>query len=148
MTRHRLSTHFTVEEFDCNDGRRVPVASIPALEELCVHMLEPLRAKYGPAHVNSGYRHEDYNRSIGGAMFSQHIYDQDPRSVAADVRFARGTPAQWARSARWRFRFKRRWNGTAIALRFRRLGKRGGVGQYDAAGFVHLDSGPRRDWSG
>lgn len=144
----KLSDHFALAEFACKDGTPVPEDSIPALRELCVHMLEPLRAKYGPARINSGYRHEAYNRRIGGAMFSQHIYDQDPRSVAADVRFRNGTPAQWARSARWRFRYKRRWNGTAVALRFRRLGKRGGVGEYRAAGFIHLDSGPRRDWWG
>lgn len=138
MTRHRLSDHFVVEEFDCHDGTRVPTAAYPALEELCKHMLEPLRAKYGACKVLSGYRHEAYNRSIGGARYSQHIYDQGPSSVAADLRFEKGTPASWARSARWRFGAKNVW----------RRAKRGGVGYYPNSGFVHVDSGPRRDWSG
>lgn len=138
MTRHRLSPHFTVEEFDCKDGRKVPSASVPALEELCRHVLEPLREKYGRCTVLSGYRHEAYNRLIGGARFSQHIYDQSPSSVAADVRFAKGSVRWWARSAKWRFNAKWVW----------RSRRRGGVGVYPASGFVHVDSGPRRDWSG
>lgn len=134
----RLSAHFDVSEFACHDGTKVPPESHAALAELCEHMLEPLRAKYGACKVLSGYRHREYNRMIGGARFSQHIYDDSPGSVAADVRFERGTPAQWARSARWRFAFKRKWNAR----------KRGGVGRYDNAAFLHVDSGPRRDWSG
>lgn len=138
MTRQRLSKNFTVEEFDCNDGKHVPAASIPALKELCVHMLEPLRAKYGPVHVLSGYRHAEYNRKIGGAQFSQHIYDQGPSSVAADIRFARGSVARWALSARWRFNAKAIW----------RKRNRGGSGRYLRSGFIHVDSGPRRNWEG
>ena len=138
MTRKRLSPHFTIEEFDCNDGRHVPEAAIPALKELCIHMLEPLRAKYGPAKVLSGYRHEAYNRAIGGAQFSQHIYDQGPGSVAVDVRFARGSVARWAASARWRFNTKKVWRRRA----------RGGSGRYLRSGFIHVDSGPRRNWEG
>jgi len=137
-TRHRLSPHFMIEEFDCRDGTHVPSAAIPALKELCVHILEPLRAKYGPATVNSGYRTTGYNRSIGGAAFSQHVYDDQPSSVAADVRFARGSVAQWARSARWRFNTKSVW----------RKRSRGGSGRYLSSGFVHVDSGPRRNWEG
>lgn len=134
----KLSAHFDSSEFDCHDGRKVPAAAIPALKELCEHMLEPLRAKYGPCKVLSGYRPRDYNASIGGARFSQHIYDDGPGSVASDLRFANGTPKQWARSARWRFGFKKVW----------RARQRGGVGYYPNSGFVHVDSGPRRDWEG
>ncbi len=138
MTRQRLSPHFTIEEFDCNDGRKVPASAIPALKELYVHMLEPLREKYGPVTVLSGYRHAAYNRSIGGAQFSQHIYDQGPSSVAADVRFQKGSVARWANSARWRFNTKSVW----------RKRSRGGSGRYLRSGFVHVDSGPRRNWEG
>jgi uncharacterized protein YcbK (DUF882 family) len=137
-TRLRLSPHFTVEEFDCHDGTRVPDAAIPALRELCQNVLEPMRAKYGCCTVLSGYRHKAYNASIGGARFSQHIYDDTPGSVATDIRFATGNPVRWARGARWRFGALRRW------LR----GGRGGVGCYPAQNFVHVDSGPRRDWQG
>jgi hypothetical protein len=74
-------------------------------------------------------------------QFSQHVYDQSPSSVAADLVFAKGAPAQWAKSARWRFNTKLRW-------RRGKSWRRGGVGFYPNHGFVHVDSGPRRDWSG
>lgn len=138
MTRYRLSKNFTVEEFDCKDGTKVPKAAIPALEELCRNMLEPLRKKYGPVRVTSGYRTRSYNAAIGGASQSQHIYDDNPSSVAADITFRRGSVAQWARSAKWRFNAKKVW----------RKRRRGGVGTYPASGFIHVDSGPRRDWNG
>jgi uncharacterized protein YcbK (DUF882 family) len=141
MTRHRLSPHFTIEEFDCHDAFRtqVPKAAIPALEELCVNMLEPLRAKYGPCKVLSGYRTRAYNATLpGAALHSQHIYDDQPSSVAADLRFAKGSVAQWAWSARWRFNTKNIW----------RKRQRGGSGRYLRSGFTHVDSGPRRNWEG
>jgi len=137
-TRLRLSPHFTIEEFDCHCATHVPKAAIPALKELCEHVLEPMRAKYGPCTVLSGYRTVKHNVKIGGAKFSQHIYEQHPRSVAADVRFDSGGVQAWASGARWRFSTKSRWTDK----------DRGGVGDYLRSGFVHVDSGPRRDWHG
>jgi uncharacterized protein YcbK (DUF882 family) len=139
-TRLQLSAHFTIEEFDCHDGTRVPEAAIPALKELCTFVLEPMRQKYGACSVHSGYRTVSHNASVGGEPHSRHIYEQHPRSVAADVEFAAGTVAQWAAGARWRFENKARWTA----------GRRGGVGDYPSPGdhFVHVDSGPRRDWHG
>jgi hypothetical protein len=126
--RLQLSKHFNLSEFHCRDGTRVPAVALPALRRLCSGVLEPMRATFGTCRINSGYRHAAYNRRIGGARFSEHIYEITPWAVAADVRFARGNPAQWAALA-WR------------------LGK-GGVGRYDRAGFVHVDNGPRRSWRG
>lgn len=127
----QISPHFHVDEFRCKDGTPVPRKAIPALKRLCEQFLEPLRKKFGPCHVTSGYRTRRYNARIGGARFSQHIYDESPDSVAADVVFARGTPSQWAREAR--------------AIR-NRLG-RGGVGEYPRSGFVHVDNRyERADW--
>lgn len=125
----QLSPHFHVREFACHDGRHVPAVALPALERLCTAFLEPLRATFGPALVLSGYRPEDYNRRIGGARYSQHIYELTPESVAADLIFRTGTPAQWAA-----------------------LGEQldaGGVGTYIRSGFVHVDNRPgRARWSG
>jgi uncharacterized protein YcbK (DUF882 family) len=138
QTRQRLSPHFVIEEFDSHDGEKVPAASIPALKELCVHMLEPLRAKYGPCTVNSGHRSVAHNADVGGVANSQHIYHKHPGSVAADVKFSSGTVADWARSARWRFSNKPRWTAN----------HRGGVGDYPTQHFIHVDSATRRNWHG
>lgn len=123
----QLTPHFTVAEFNCHDGRKVPTVAIPALKSLCAVLLEPMRDTFGPAIVMSGYRPRDYNARIGGARFSQHIYDDTPSSVASDLIFSKGTPAEWARLAD-------------------RLGA-GGVGTYPS--FVHVDNRPgRARWSG
>ena len=139
MSRKKLSPNFTIEEFDCHDGTKVPASAIPALEELCMFVLEPLRKKYGPCKVMSGYRTRAYNAGLpGAARYSQHIYDDGPSSVAADLIFARGNPTSWARSARWRFRTVKRW----------RTRGRGGCGRYIRSGFIHVDNGPYRNWEG
>lgn len=123
----QLSPHFNVAEFDCHDGRKVPAVAWPALTRLCVDYLEPLRARYGPVKVMSGYRPRDYNAKIGGARFSQHIYELSPTSVAADVICARGTPASW-------YVFLSGLNP-------------GGLGRY--ASFVHVDNRPgHARWTG
>lgn len=126
----RVSPHFNLAEFHCHDGTRVPQIAVPALEQLARDFLEPLRAQFGTTRVMSGYRHRAYNKRVGGATFSQHIYELTPTSVAADLIFERGTPRQWANAAR----------------RIAQRKKLGGVGDYDS--FVHVDNGPRRDWSG
>lgn len=137
-TRQRLSPHFVIEEFDCHDGTKVPAAAIPALKELCRDMLEPLREKYGSCTVLSGFRTTAYNAKIGGAPLSQHKYHDHPVSVAADLKFATGSVAEWAKSARWRQDNKQAWTAKS----------RGGCGDYPSQGFVHVDSGPRRNWQG
>lgn len=98
IRRQRPSRHFSYREFDTHDGTKVPKAAYGALDHLCQAYLEPLRARFGPVHVNSGHRHRDYNASISGASQSFHIYDFPGRnfnSVAADVTCATGTPAEW-----------------------------------------------------
>ena len=82
------------------DGSPCPITARPAMVKLCETFLEPMRAKFGPCLVLSGYRHVLYNACIGGARNSQHIYEEGFESVAADLRFGKGTPAQWAAGAR------------------------------------------------
>ena len=130
-----LSQHFKASEFDCHDGSRCPISARPAMVNLCRVFLEPMRAKFGPCLVLSGYRHEIYNANIGGARHSQHIYEQSFESVAADLKFQRGSPAMWAAEAK--------------RLRSSRNNGKGGVGRYDRSGFVHVDNRTyKADWSG
>jgi Peptidase M15 len=130
---NQLSQHFRAGEFHCHDGSYSPISARPAMIRLCKTFLEPMRAKFGACHVLSGYRHRLYNARIGGARHSQHVYEDGYESVAADLRFARGTPAQWVAFAK--------------TLRSKNKGH-GGIGRYDRSGFVHVDNrGYSATWS-
>lgn len=133
-TRKRLSKHFTVEEFDCRNGARVQKRDYNGLEYLCKTYLEPLRKKYGRVRINSGYRTTAYNRSIGGATGSYHVYtSHDGNDQAADIRCAKGSPRDWHR--------------TLAAIRSKKRGGKGGLGLYSS--FVHVDLRDyKSDWRG
>lgn len=94
----RPSENFDWAEFDCNDGTSLPEQSKPAVRDWCQRIGEPVRARFGSVHINSGFRHRAYNARIGGEDNSVHIYDypgRDYKAVAVDFRCARGTPADW-----------------------------------------------------
>jgi peptidase M15-like protein len=131
---NRLSAHFKADEFYTHDGSAPPTRAEAAMKRLCRVYLEPMRAKFGPCLILSGYRHERYNQAIGGARNSQHVYEQNYESVATDLRFAKGTPSAWAAEAK-RIRAKN--------------GNRGGIGLYVKSGFVHVDNRTyKADWTG
>lgn len=84
----RLSPNFTLAELTRSqtaarlglDNTPTP-AVVAALAALCVHVLEPLRARVGgPLVINSGYRSPAVNKRIGGAATSQHALGE-----AADI---------------------------------------------------------------
>jgi uncharacterized protein YcbK (DUF882 family) len=113
-----------IEEFDCHDGTKCGSREHNGLEYLCRTFLEPLRAKYGSVHINSGYRTPSYNASVGGASGSFHIYtDHDGDDQAADVTCASGSPSQW--------------HGYLNSIRQSERGGNGGLGLYST--FVHID---------
>jgi len=92
------------------------------LSRLCEDYLEPLRRRYGPVTIVSGYRTVSYNARVGGAPQSYHVYRASRQGVAADIYCANGRPADWYR-----------------ALDARGAG---GLGRYD--GHVHVDNRPYR----
>lgn len=74
-----LSPHFTLAELvRSQTAQRRGIDNTPSsaviasLTALCVHVLEPVRAHFGPVAVTSGYRGALLNRAIGGARGSQH----------------------------------------------------------------------------
>lgn len=147
MTRLRLSRHFTVEEFDSRDGARVPAVLVPGLRFLVAWWLQPMRNEFGPVRVASGYRSPRHNASVGGARASIHLGltlmpSTKPaglyRAAASDVICARGNVASWVQWAERRRAQNPHLGGQG----------RGGIGRYPRLGFVHLDTGPRRDWNG
>ena len=83
----KLTKNFSLEEFYCNDGTPVPDNLLCNVQELAEN-LQVLRDYFGiPITVNSGYRHEQYNKSVGGAKNSQHLL-----AKAADIVIAGNTP--------------------------------------------------------
>jgi hypothetical protein len=82
-----LSPHFTLEEMiKSQSGDRAGIDNLPpptcreALRALCLHVLEPIRERFGPVVINSGYRGPELNRMVGGAASSQHCSGE-----AADI---------------------------------------------------------------
>lgn len=137
MTRQRLSNHFVIEEFDSRDGQKVPDEYIRDLKRVCREFLEPMRRKFGPVTIHSGYRSKSHNSNVGGARSSYHVYVlRSPGSgVATDFSCRRGNPRRWYRRAK-RIR-RRNWSRFK---RFNPFGGNGGIGYYPRGGFIHFDS--------
>jgi len=81
----KLTNNFWLSEFACKDGTPVPEELIPNVQ-LLADNLQVLRDYIGePIHINSAYRHTEYNKSIGGSVRSQHLL-----AKAADIRVGEG----------------------------------------------------------
>ena len=75
----KLSPHFDLVEFTRSDtaqSRHIDntpnQTQIDNLRFLCVQVLEPLREKFGPIIIGSGFRSEKLNAAVGGVKNSQH----------------------------------------------------------------------------
>lgn len=146
-SRKRISRFFVMEEFDSRDGQRVPRHAEDDIERLVEYWLDPLRRKFGPVHILSGFRSEAHNAAVGGASQSVHklktpLPGRRARSAAlaaaADV-LVRGHSA--AEVHAWALQQRRR--SPYLASK-----GRGGVGLYVRSGFVHVDTAGLRDWRG
>lgn len=68
--------NFKVVEFACHDG-----SDEIKIDSDLVFSLQQIRDNFGsPVNIHSAYRTKEYNKSIGGAARSQHIYGK-----AADI---------------------------------------------------------------
>jgi hypothetical protein len=83
----KLSAHFDLCEFTRSESaKREGVSNNPTPEHLeniktlCEKVLEPIRAKFGPINISSGYRSADLNHFIGGSLNSDHC-----KGKAADI---------------------------------------------------------------
>lgn len=83
----KLSAHFDLCEFTRSESaKREGVSNMPTPEHLeniktlCEKVLEPIRAKFGPINISSGYRSADLNHFIGGSLNSDHC-----KGRAADI---------------------------------------------------------------
>ncbi|MFZ1775367.1 MAG: D-Ala-D-Ala carboxypeptidase family metallohydrolase [Rhizobiaceae bacterium] len=84
------------------------------------NVLARVSAKYGPVTVNSSYRSNGKNRSVGGRKRSYHLSCQ---AVDFRVHGKSGGLMSWLASQ----------------------GEVGGLHRYPS-GFYHIDTGPRRSW--
>lgn len=76
----QLSPHFHLSELLRSDTAQTqglyqapPPAVVERLRELCVELLEPVRAEVGPLRVTSGYRRPGVNSAVGGSSTSAHL---------------------------------------------------------------------------
>ena len=72
----------------------MPAEAQQNIETLVKEVLDPVRSAYGqPIYVNSGYRCPKHNKSVGGALNSQHCKgeaaDITTRSSAGNLLLAR-----------------------------------------------------------
>jgi hypothetical protein len=94
----KLSAHFDLAEFTRSESaKRHGVSNDPTPEHLanikvlCEKVLEPIRIKFGPINISSGYRSKTLNHFIGGALSSQHCegkaadIDMDDMTSATNV---------------------------------------------------------------
>jgi len=85
----RLTKNFWLDEFLVSDKHpdlirdaKLTNEEIDKLFYLSSFCLQPLRNKFGPCKINSGYRTKQLNAAIGGSSRSQHMLAE-----ASDVVF-------------------------------------------------------------
>ena len=84
----QLSTNFRLSVFTRSDtAKRLGIVNecssveqVLNLAYLCHMVLQPLRDRFGPIRITSGYRCPELNRAVGGVKNSQHL-----RGEAADI---------------------------------------------------------------
>ena len=121
-----MTKNFSKEEFDCNDGSEMPINIYHNMVKVA-NQLQILRNYLGkPIQINSAWRSEEYNASVGGVKDSQHIMGR-----AADISVRDLNPIEVYNTIE-----KLIMNGEIL---------QGGLGLYDT--FVHYDiRGERARW--
>lgn len=81
MKDQQLTPHFKLSEFTKSStasARKIDntpsLDVISNLQQLCIHVLEPLREYFNcPIIISSGYRSPALNKAVGGVANSQHM---------------------------------------------------------------------------
>jgi uncharacterized protein YcbK (DUF882 family) len=88
----KITTNFSLEEFNCKDGSEMPNDVMINVIKLAKN-LQVLRDAIGKTIiVNSGYRSPNYNKRIGGVKDSQHL-----KGKASDITVKGMTPKEIAK---------------------------------------------------
>lgn len=79
----KLSPHFTFGEMTTtshrrflDENRKPSESTVEALKVLCNDLLEPVRDRFGPVIIHSGYRCQKLNNAVGSHPGSQHLHGQ------------------------------------------------------------------------
>lgn len=113
--------YFSPHEFKCRCNR--PECDAPAMQKDLLDKLNHLRDQWGkPIIINSGSRCAFWNEKIGGVKNSEHL-----KGNAADLNTSS------------------RQESEKLALLAEKVGFLG-IGIY--SGFIHVDNGANRRWSG
>ena len=108
--------NFSPAEIACRGTGRL------LIDEDALDRLQALREALGkPLIVRSAYRSSEHNRAVGGAVASRHL-----DGAAFDIAMANHDPEAFEAAAR-----------VAGFL---------GFGFYPRSGFMHIDTGPAREW--
>lgn len=94
--KRHLSEHFTLYEFT-RSGTAIELGldntpddrQVAAMVALCRNVLEPLRQRFGPIVISSGFRSRKVNRLVGGVASSQHCLGEAADIVVGDTERAR-----------------------------------------------------------
>ena len=105
----KLTEHFRVREFACQDG-----SDVVLIHPLLPVWAEEIRKINGPFSPNSAYRTVSHNKKIDGATYSKHCW-----GIAMDIPAAKATPLELYQAAE------------------KIMGDTGGLGLYDWG--IHMD---------
>jgi len=116
----KISNNFTFEEFSCNERNQILINK--EVFEHITHLQEAREYMNVAFRVNSWFRTNDYNKSVGGATASQHKL-----GIATDISLSYSN----------RVKLQKYWKSKGW----------GGIGIYST--FIHVDSrGKLTEWNG
>jgi uncharacterized protein YcbK (DUF882 family) len=124
----QLTKNFSLKEFACHDGSDTPKDVVLRLQKVAIQLQVLRDFLEKPININSGYRNEVYNASIGGVKNSQHVLGN-----ASDISVKGLTPEEVKEALEMLIS-----SGHIL---------QGGIGIYNS--FVHYDigyNGKKRRW--
>ena len=87
----KITTNFSLEEFNSKCGRPIPNNVLTNIIELAKNLQVLRNAVNKSISITSGYRSPEHNAKIKGAKDSQHV-----KGTAADIKVAGMTPKEVA----------------------------------------------------
>ena len=122
----KLTDNFSLEEFECKCGCKMPEFVKKNIVELAEN-LQVLRDEVGRLDLTNAYRCKAHNADVGGSVNSQHLLGK-----AGDIKSSYFTPSEIAK--------------TTDDMMKNETFKIGGIGIYNT--FTHVDTrGSRARWS-